>query len=233
MKTNVSIVTDNLSDRLFDENHMYTFLRGYLAAKQLWQSMRMLPYVKEKHAGQDRKGKDRVPYFSHPLHLACHAAALGLDEDDLISAALLHDVCEDCNVTVGDLPVNEATRAAVALLTKSGFPECPVNGTSEEEEEYKIAKELAEGAYYGALRSNRIATIVKLLDRCHNLSSMATVWPPEHLASYILETEEYVYPLLEFAKNNYPQYTCQVFLIKYHMRSVVEAIRHMLATRNK
>ena len=227
-KNNVSIVTDNLSERLYDENHMYTFLRGYLAAKELWQSMRMLPYVKEKHAGQNRRGKDHVPYFSHPLQLACHAAALGLGEDDLISAALLHDVCEDCEVPVEELPVDEPTRAAVALLTKTGYPEWPVNGTKEEKDEYQKAKKLAEAAYYGALHTNRIATMVKLLDRCHNLSSMATVWLPEKLASYILDTEEYVYPLLEYAKNNYPQYTCQIYLIKYHMRSVVEAIRHML-----
>lgn len=50
--------------------------------------------------------------------LACHAIALGLDDDNLVSTALLHDVCEDCDVLAEDLPVNKITKRAVALLTK-------------------------------------------------------------------------------------------------------------------
>ena len=224
--------TENMSDRIFNEDRMYTYLKGYFTGKGLFQSLRILPYMKEKHSGQPRGGKDNIPYFSHPLQVASHAVALGLDEDDLISAALLHDVCEDCDVLPEELPVNEATKEAVILLTKSGFPKKKKNFTPEQEAQYLEMKKDATDAYYQAMRSNRIAVLVKLLDRCHNLSSMACAWTPEHQASYILETQKYIYPLMEYAKNTYAQDYQQIYLIKYHMKSVVEAVRHMMAARN-
>ncbi|MBQ7370693.1 MAG: HD domain-containing protein [Blautia sp.] len=232
MGRSITEVTQNMSDRLFDENKMYTYLKGYLSGKEMYQSMKLLPYVKEKHKGQDRRGKDQVPYFSHPLQLASHAIALGIQDDTVVSAALLHDVCEDCNVAVEDLPVDRETKEAVALLTKTNFPERPYQATDEQMKIYKNEKRQAEESYYERIRGNRTAVIIKLLDRCHNLSGMACAWTPEKMAEYILDTEEYIYPLMEYAKNTYPEYYSQLYLIKYHMRSVVETIRHILPVLN-
>ena len=50
--------------------------------------------------------------------MACHALAMGLEEDELLAAILLHDVCEDCGVPPGELPVCEEVRRIVALVTK-------------------------------------------------------------------------------------------------------------------
>lgn len=198
---------DSLSDRLFNENKMYTYVKTYASVKNLSQTAKVLPYARELHSGQFRKGKDKVPYIYHPLLIACHALALGLDDDNLISAALLHDVCEDCGVTVDELPVNDATKEAVELLTKGTLAE-----TDEE--------------YYYRISLNPIATMVKLLDRCNNISSMATSFSKEKLVEYIKETEKFVYPLLQKAKKKYPIYSNQIFLIKYHTTSVIEAIKH-------
>ena len=40
------------------------------------------------------------------------------------------------------------------------------------------------------------------------------------------ETEKLIYPLLHKAKSEYSMYSNQIFLIKYHMISVIEAIKH-------
>lgn len=104
-----------LSDRLFDENRMYTYIKTYASVKRLYQTAKVLPYARELHKGQVRRGRDQVPYIYHPLLVACHALALDLDDDNLISTALLHDVCEDCGVLVEELPINEETKEAVAL----------------------------------------------------------------------------------------------------------------------
>lgn len=197
---------DTLSDRLFDEKRMYTYVKTYASAKKLHQTSKVLPYARELHKGQVRKGKDKVPYIYHPLLIACHALALGLDDDNIVSAALLHDVCEDCGVAAEDLPVNEPTREAIILLTKSD--------------------EIPEEEYYRRIFQNPIATIIKLLDRCNNVSSMATGFSKERLVEYIKETEAIVYPLLQNAKSEYPMYSNQIFLIKYHITSVIEAIKH-------
>lgn len=73
-------------------------MKTYAAVKNMPQTSKVLPFAREAHSGQVRKGKDSVPYIYHPLLIACHALALGMDDDDIISTALLHDVCEDCGI---------------------------------------------------------------------------------------------------------------------------------------
>ena len=68
--------------------------------------------------------------------------------------------------------------------------------------------------------------MVKFLDRCQTISSMANCFTDEHMAEYIKETQEYIHPLMGKARNEYPQYSNQLFLIRYHMNSVLEAMRH-------
>ena len=207
-------VTSNLSDRLFSEARMITYVGAYCNAKGLYQTKRALAFAREKHNGQYRKpghSDERIPYIYHPLLLTCHALALGLEDDDLLSACLLHDVCEDCGVEISELPVNDTTREAVRLLTK------PEN-FGKTDPEYRT--------YYEGIAGNRIALIVKLLDRCNNISSMATSFTDEHMAEYIKETQEYIHPLMKRARDEYPEYSNQLFLIRYHMNSVLETVRH-------
>ena len=207
-------VTSNLSDRLFSEARMITYVGAYCNAKGLYQTKKALAFAREKHNGQYRKpghSAERIPYIYHPLLLTCHALALGLEDDDLLSACLLHDVCEDCGVEISELPVNDTTREAVRLLTK------PEN-FGKTDPEYRT--------YYEGIAGNRIALIVKLLDRCNNISSMAISFTDEHMAEYIKETQEYIHPLMKRARDEYPEYSNQLFLIRYHMNSVLETVRH-------
>ena len=207
-------ITSNLSDRLFSEARMSTYISAYCNAKHLHQTKKALAFAKEKHSGQFRKAghsSDEVPYIYHPLMLTCHALALGLEEDDLLSACLLHDVCEDCGVKPEELPVNEETKEAVRLLTK--------------DENFEKTDE-DRTLYYDGIAGNRIAMMVKILDRCNNVSTMATSFTDEHMAEYIKETQEYIHPLIEKVRNDYPEYANQLFLIRYHMNSVMEALKH-------
>lgn len=207
-------VTSHLSDRLFSETRMATYVGAYCNAKHLYQTRRALAFAKKKHSGQFRKvghGDERIPYIYHPLLLTCHALALGLEDDDLLSACLLHDVCEDCAVRPEELPVSDAAKEAVRLLTK------PENFEKTDKD---------ETVYYDGIAGNRIATMVKLLDRCNNIASMATSFSDEKMSEYIIETQKYIHPLMEKARDDYPQYANQLFLIRYHMNSVLEALRH-------
>jgi len=57
-----------------------------------------LIFAAQAHQGQNRKGSD-VPYITHPIMLAM--TLLEMDcADDLIVAALLHDVIEDTETTL-------------------------------------------------------------------------------------------------------------------------------------
>ena len=205
------------SDRLFNEEKMYTYVKTYATVKGMHQTLRVLPYARELHKDQFRKGKDHVPYIYHPLLICCHALALGLEDDNLISAALLHDVCEDCGVAPEELPVNEETREAVRLLTQDPSPH---GDTTEGKKEY-----------YDGIAGNRLAVMIKLLDRCNNISGMAVGFSPEKMAHYIEGTIEWIYPLFGKARNQFPEFSNAVFLIKYHMTSVVEAMKRQLSAK--
>jgi (p)ppGpp synthase/HD superfamily hydrolase len=50
----------------------------------------------EAHYGQFRKGGEGVHYSVHPIHMALILARAGVRQE-LIQAALLHDVVEDCD----------------------------------------------------------------------------------------------------------------------------------------
>lgn len=218
-KKNVNPPVDQeelLSDRLFNEDKMYTYIKTYATVKGLNQTMRVLPYAREMHKDQFRsgKGREKIPYINHPLMVACQAMALGLDDDSIISTALLHDVCEDCGVKPEELPVNDETSEAVRLLTRA-------DSNLRHREDY-------EKAYYDAIVENPIAVMVKLLDRCNNVSSMAAGFSKNKIENYIANTEKWVYPLFGKARTLYPEYSNSVFLIKYHMTSVVEALKRML-----
>lgn len=201
-------------ERLFSEEHMYTQVKAAANAHGLLQTGKALPFAKQYHEGQVRKGKDNIPYISHPLTMACHALALGIVDDDVLSAVLLHDVCEDCGVLPEALPVSATVQQAVALLTKEEHP--------------GETKQQLNNRYYAALRGNRIASIVKVLDRCNNISTMAIGFSKSRIVQYIEETEAYVLPLLDHVKESWPEYYNAAFLLKYHMKSILESSKRLV-----
>lgn len=57
-----------------------------------------------KHKGQFRKGNLNTPYINHPIQVAFVLQTIGgINDEDLIAAALLHDVIEDTDTTHADL----------------------------------------------------------------------------------------------------------------------------------
>ena len=203
-----------LHDDLFHVDHMYRQVMISANALKFRESQMALILMDRYHKGQVRKGKDKVPYIHHPLLLACHALALQIADDELIATALLHDVVEDCGVKLEELDVSEPIREAVRLLSYS-----KLEGESEHE---------ATVRYYEQMKSNPVAAMVKLLDRCNNISQMSCAFSKEHMAEYIRETEEFVYPLLDHVKHNYPQYYNAVFLVKYQMVAVMDSLKRLM-----
>lgn len=189
---------------------MYEFIETYANTNQLTETRKALPFAREKHEGQFRKGLEgqHEPYINHPIDMACHAIAMGLSDDRLLAAILLHDVCEDCDVAPKELPVSEEVREAVCLVTK--------------EEGYR------KDAYFRQIEDNPIASMVKLIDRCHNVSHMALAFSREKLGTYIAETRNYVLPLLEKVMETWPEYQTQCFLLAYQMNSVLQTVEALL-----
>lgn len=90
--------------------------------------------------------KAGLPYVFHPFHLAEQ-----MDDEDSVCVALLHDVIEDTDVTFEDLineGFNDRVITALRLLT------------------HNDGKEYMD--YINQIKSNSIATKVKLADLKHN-----------------------------------------------------------------
>lgn len=198
-------------DEMYKIDNMYKQVKYSANALGFQQTLKALPLMEKYHKGQVRKGKDKVPYIAHPLLLACHGLALELKDDNLLAAALLHDVVEDCGVTAEELDVNEEIREVVQLLTF--------------ERSADESKHDAKVRYYEAIRGNKLAIMVKILDRCNNVSHMAAAFSKQKIADYIDETEEFILPLIDLVKKEYPEYYNAVFLLKYQMLSVMEALK--------
>ena len=193
---------------MFHHEKMFTYLRGYASGAGMKETLKALAFAREKHSGQFRKSGE--PYIIHPLTMACNAVSMGIKEDSVVATILLHDVCEDCDVRVEDLPVSDTVKYAVDLMTFR-----VMEGET---------KEIAKNRYYNMLIQSREACMTKLIDRCHNVSSMAGTFSVEKLKSYIEETRQYVLPLLRKVKNKYPEDANVLFALKYHIVSVVDSI---------
>lgn len=193
---------------IYNHEKMYTYIKGYATGAGMKETLKALSFAREKHTGQLRK--DGQPYIVHPLTMACNALGMGIRDDAVVATILLHDVCEDCGVNVVELPVSQTVKRGVELMTF---------GVMEGE-----TKEIARNRYYNMLLQSREATLTKLIDRCHNVSSMAGAFSVAKLKAYIEETRQYVLPLLKKAKGVYPEDADILFLLKYHIVSVVDSI---------
>lgn len=199
-----------VNGRLFNDDHMSAYLKGKLNARDYPNASKALVFAKEKHDGQWRKPLElNIPYITHPLTMTCHALAMGLEDDVLLAALLLHDVCEDCHVLPSELPVCKEAQKVVALVTKpDGFSSAD------------------EIAYYSAILQNPMACLVKCIDRCNNVSGMAIGFRPEWIQKYIRETEEW-YPQLLRAVKAIPEYNNAAWLLSYQIRSVLQTAKRI------
>lgn len=119
----------------------------------------------------DTRRKTGDPYITHPLSVAMILAEMG-HETDIIVSAILHDVIEDCNVSVEQLEkefsrnisdmVNAVTKESRRL---SGDPEispADLDDLSDQKFRTEIRK-----------KHNRKAVYVKCADRIHNLRTIS------------------------------------------------------------
>lgn len=193
-------------EALFDWEHMEAYVKRIARQKGMKETLAAVAYAKEAHQGQTRK-RSKVPYFYHPLNLACHALAMGIDDDAIIAGCLLHDVIEDCGKTLAELPVSDETREIVRLMSHE-------KTTDENREELM-------NSYYSALAENPKAALVKCLDRCNNLTTMSWGLSRERMIRMINETEKYYPKLLNVLKDT-PEYNNAHWLLRYQIESMLD-----------
>ena len=118
----------------------------------------------EAHRGQYRKwGHSDVPYIVHPVRVMSMVAVLPAATEDMVIAAVLHDVLEDSKVVAEDdlrVVFGEEVLALVRALTN------PSKGSQMSRAERKAKdREHIAGATWEA-------RLIKLADRIDNVAEM-------------------------------------------------------------
>jgi (p)ppGpp synthase/HD superfamily hydrolase len=80
-----------------------------------------LAQARSDHAGQVRNGSGGMPYIEHPIQVATLLAEHGYG-DEVLAAALLHDVVEDSETTLDELreKFGEGVAGLVGAMTDDG-----------------------------------------------------------------------------------------------------------------
>lgn len=60
-------------------------------------------FAAEKHKNQHRKDENKTPYINHPLQVAEILSECGVDDEIVLTSAVLHDTIEDTKTTMEEL----------------------------------------------------------------------------------------------------------------------------------
>lgn len=123
---------------------------------------------KAYHCAEDaHKGQYRIsgePFVEHPLGVALILARLELDITS-ISAALLHDVVEDTEITSDD--IEEKFNSEIALLVDGVTKLTRMNFNSKEEHQAESLRKM-----FLAMAEDIRVVLIKLADRLHNMRTL-------------------------------------------------------------
>lgn len=187
------------------------YLRGYLIGKNCLIAAKALNIAERCHKGQVRKATGE-PYVYHPVQVASLLASIGVEDDETLAAAILHDVLEDCRITEIELEDESIPRSVlrtVQFVTKDKFFE-------------KIPEEYEK--YYSEILTDPKACLVKVADRCHNLATMAHAFNKEKRSVYIKETKTYIIPLIRKARWMYPEIASKLYALKFFIDGICNLV---------
>lgn len=185
----------------------FSLFRGELLGAKMYTALKALSIAEEAHEGIMRK--DGVtPYIEHPMKVASILYDLGITDEEVIATALLHDVIEDCEDNQIKLKIYTEFCASIGLA---------VTAVSKK-------KEYNNDEYYAEIKKYPNAILVKLADRCHNLSTLYN-FTGEKKAKYIKETEDYIYPLIKYAQHTYYEYGSVLRTLDLWIETVVNNLK--------
>lgn len=179
-----------------DIEKRFSLINGKLNSSMVVKAFKT---AKTLHGGQVRK--DGTPYINHPVEVAIILAEQGFDED-VISAALLHDVVEDCGYTLESIRENFNDEVASLVDAVSAIDNGQYEYDDEEIfEDQDFIKTSAEERTFKKLislgKKDPLAFCIKFADRLHNLRTISIFERNKQLEK-VRETEKWILPI---AKN--------------------------------
>ena len=155
-------------------------ISGYLPPESTELVTEAYVFADQCHQGQTRKSGE--PYIAHPLATALLLAGLHLDSNTII-AALLHDVVEDCGVTLEEVNSRYGREVSdlvdgVTKLEKinSRFNERQPGGLGFPDDHDPVYAESLRKMLVAMAEDIRVV-LIKLADRLHNMETLDALAP--------------------------------------------------------
>jgi (p)ppGpp synthase/HD superfamily hydrolase len=167
-------------------------MRYWLLGREYHTANAAMEFAREFHVGYRKNGFD--PEFSHQIFLANYLRTLLpslMHPEETLASIFLHDVCEDYDIGFDEIEkqFGGVVAHAVRLLTKK-----------------HRGAVIPYETYFAEMAKNSIASLVKGADRAHNIFTMrAAGWTLKKQASYLEEVNHWFFPMLKFARRNFPQ----------------------------
>lgn len=118
-----------------------------------------LELAREAHAGQVRNGSGGMPYIEHPQAVAALLAEHGFG-DEVLAAALLHDVVEDSETTVEEL--QRRFGEPVAGLVSTLSDDESIADYRERKEEHRGRVAAADGDAFAIYGADKLTNVTML-----------------------------------------------------------------------
>lgn len=128
-----------------------------------------------KHKDQRRKDPEGTPYINHPVGVANYLSQAGVDQIEVLQAALLHDTVEDTDTTLDEIELKFGKKVAGIVAEV----------TDEKGLEKAERKRLQ---IIHARHASKEAKLVKLADKLYNIKdlerSLPSGWTNERRLEY-------------------------------------------------
>lgn len=148
-------------------------------------------FASKSHANQKMMHPENVPYSAHFTGVMLNAIKYAvleneeIDWDVLVCCAILHDVVEDCNVSIEEI--------------KNKFGEKVSKGVSALTKNESLSKENKMQDSLNRIKScGKEVAIVKMADRLFNIRDRVPTWGKEKQEAYLLESKQILNELGSF-----------------------------------
>ena len=166
--------------------HVEQELQGRYPQADLSSVSAAFAFAHEAHAEQKRASGE--PYVTHPLAVARILAEMGLDPV-AVTAALLHDIPEDTEYSLGD--IEEHFGADVARLVNGVTKLSKFSTLTHEQQQAENIRKM-----FLAMAEDIRVVLIKLADRLHNMRTLGAL-PPAKQQRIARQTAEIYAPLAE------------------------------------
>jgi len=132
-------------------------------------------FAAEKHRYQRRKGFNQIPYINHPLKVAELLISCGERDNNLLVAALLHDVIEDTDSNTEE--ISELFNPEIASIVEEVSDNKELPYTMRKELQVEKAPHLSHNA-----------KLIKIADKICNIKDILVYpvdWSPERKLAYL------------------------------------------------